>query len=338
MSSYQAPDKTFLQRLVDTPLKIAIISSIASLLITLALVQYIQGHVPRFVPFIVVTCAFPCAYFTSRLAFSYQRIITEQNNQLRQLSKEVRQVNQLLYQRNQELTQLTDNLQNKNEELQAFARTVAHDLKNPLTVIMTYTNLLVIRLHEVPPESLVEMALKIQHAGQKMAHIIDSLLLLAHVGQRQEVQSEPLIMAEIVEEAQGRLSHLFDELDATVTYPSEWPPAKGYAPWVEEVWSNYLSNALKYGGRPPRVEIGADRVMDGMVRFWVIDNGDGIAEADMDAVFQEFTRRDAKGIEGHGLGLSICRRIIERLGGQTGIESIEQGSKFYFTLPAVDNA
>ncbi|MBV7336924.1 HAMP domain-containing histidine kinase [Chloroflexi bacterium TSY] len=338
MSSYQSPQKTPAQRLVDTPLKIAVVSCIVSLIITLPLVQYFRGEISSFVPIIVIACAFPCAYFTSRLALGYQRTIAKQNIQLQHLTDEIRRTNLLLHKQNGELTQLADDLKSKNEELQAFARTVAHDLKNPLTVMMTYSDLLARRLDELPPERLSEMALRAQQSGQKAVHIIDSLLLLARVGQSGELRREPLAMADIVEEAQTRLSYMFEELDATITVPPEWPAAQGYAPWIEEVWSNYLSNALKYGGRPPQVEVGADYEANGMVRFWVTDNGKGVDEADKDVVFTEFTRRDVRGIEGHGLGLSICKRIVERLGGEIGIESIESGSKFYFTLPGVDKA
>jgi signal transduction histidine kinase len=122
---------------------------------------------------------------------------------------------------------------------------------------------------------------------------------------------------------------------AVVKLPPEWPPVSGYAPWVEEVWVNYLSNALKYGGRPPRIELGAQPQPDGMVRFWIHDNGSGLTPADQARLFAPFTRLNrARGI-GHGLGLSIVRRIVEKLGGQVGVESQPgQGSTFFFTLPA----
>jgi len=95
-----------------------------------------------------------------------------------------------------------------------------------------------------------------------------------------------------------------------------------------------MSNAIKYGGQPPRVELGADWQSDGTVRFWVRDNGQGIAPEDQARLFTPFTRLDQVRARGHGLGLSIVRRIVEKLGGQVGVESgIDQGSLFYFTLP-----
>jgi signal transduction histidine kinase len=108
----------------------------------------------------------------------------------------------------------------------------------------------------------------------------------------------------------------------------------GYAPWIEEVWVNYLSNAIKYGGRPPRVELGAETQPGGLVRFWVRDNGPGIAPEAQVRLFVPFTRLDQVRAKGHGLGLSIVRRIVEKLGGQVGVISTPgQGSVFSFTLP-----
>jgi signal transduction histidine kinase len=108
----------------------------------------------------------------------------------------------------------------------------------------------------------------------------------------------------------------------------------GHGPWVEQVWINYISNALKYGGSPPYVELGAAAQSDGMVRFYVHDNGQGISPEEQAQLFQEFIRLGQTRAGGHGLGLSIVRRIVEKLGGEVGVESeIGQGSIFSFTLP-----
>ena len=84
-----------------------------------------------------------------------------------------------------------------------------------------------------------------------MVNVIDELLLLAKVNQT-EVKVEPLNMRGIVAEAQRRLKHLIEQYRSEIIEPTDWPVALGYAPWAEEVWVNYLSNAIKYGGRPPR--------------------------------------------------------------------------------------
>lgn len=112
----------------------------------------------------------------------------------------------------------------------------------------------------------------------------------------------------------------------------------GHAAWVEEMLGNYISNAIKYGGTPPNVVVGATPLEDKMIRVWVQDNGEGIAQEDQSNLFTEFTQLHKSTndkIRGHGLGLSIVRRIAERLGGTVGVESeIGKGSTFFFTLPS----
>lgn len=106
-----------------------------------------------------------------------------------------------------------------------------------------------------------------------------------------------------------------------------------------QVWTNYLSNGLKYGGDSPLLELGAEKLADGMVRYWVQDYGNGLTEEARKTLFIEFSRLDEVRVEGQGLGLSIVRRIVEKLGGQVGVESEDisgKGSLFYFMLPSVD--
>jgi signal transduction histidine kinase len=120
-----------------------------------------------------------------------------------------------------------------------------------------------------------------------------------------------------------------------VSFPKNWPTAIGYAPWVEEVWANYLTNALKYGGEPPCVELGATTQSDGMILFWICDHGPGIPPESQTRLFTPFTQLGLNHEGGHGLGLAIVLHIVEKLGGQVGIESeLGKGSIFSFTLPA----
>ncbi|MEA3504856.1 MAG: HAMP domain-containing sensor histidine kinase, partial [Bacteroidota bacterium] len=100
--------------------------------------------------------------------------------------------------------------------------------------------------------------------------------------------------------------------------------------------------AIKYGGSHPEIEIGVDigkngGVADGMLRFWICDKGSGVSEKDQEILFNKFERLEKVNIDGHGLGLSIVKRIVEKMGGEVGVESeIGKGSLFYFTLPVAD--
>ena len=139
-----------------------------------------------------------------------------------------------------------------------------------------------------------------------------------------------------MKEVQRRLGHVIEGSQAQIIEPESWPAALGHGPWIEEVWLNYISNAIKYSGREPRLELGGAVEPGGAARFWVRDNGPGLSEEDQGRLFAPFTRLHQVRAEGHGLGLSIVRRIVDKLGGQVGVESqVGKGSVFYFTLPSV---
>jgi PAS domain S-box-containing protein len=235
----------------------------------------------------------------------------------------------------QALRQRTHELEERNKELDAFAHTVAHDLKNPLTSLIGFSKLLEKNYAKMVDEKLSEYLEIIAQNGRKMSNIIEELLLLASV-RKEDIQAEPLPMSSIVAEAQARLNDVIKEYEAEIVQPESWPLAMGYGPWIEEVWANYISNAIKYGGAPPRVELGATERSDGQVCFWVRDNGRGLSPEEQARLFTMFTRIDQVRAKGHGLGLSIVRRIIEKLGGEVGVESEPgQGSIFKFTLPCI---
>ena len=237
------------------------------------------------------------------------------------------------------LRQYTEELEATNEELDAFAHTVAHDLKGPLGYIVGYAELLKESHDPLMEQDLGRYLHTITKKGRKMASIIDALLLLAGVRKIEEVKLGPLDMASVVAEVQERMADMVEETQSEIILLESWPVALGYAAWVEEVWVNFLSNAIKYGGQPPRVELGATPPLEGTegghVRFWVRDNGLGLTPDEQARLFKPFTRFHQVSTKGHGLGLSIVWRIVEKLGGQVDVESeVGQGSVFSFTLPA----
>jgi two-component system sensor histidine kinase/response regulator len=236
------------------------------------------------------------------------------------------------------LRQYTAKLEARNEELDAFAHTVAHDLKGPLSHIVGFAEVLATDYATLPEEELRKYLQMIAQSGKKMSNIIDELLLLASVRKIDGIEIElgPLDMSSVVTAVQERLAYLIEAHHAQINVPKTWPTAIGYAPWLEEIWVNYLSNAIKYGGDPPCIELGATvpREPDEQVRFWVRDNGAGLTPEEQKRLFTPFTRIDHTQAKGHGLGLSIARRIVKKLGGQVGVESrVGTGSTFWFTLP-----
>jgi two-component system sensor histidine kinase/response regulator len=234
------------------------------------------------------------------------------------------------------LRRLNAELRTRNEDLDAFAHSVAHDLQSPLSLMIGYAEVLEQDFGSLPPEEIQTYLSTIVQNGRKLSGMIDALLLLAGV-RRTEVTTTPLDMVGIVAEALQRSGPLIEEYGPEIVLPHIWPEALGYGPWIEEVWVNYISNALKYGGRPPWLALGAETQTDGMVRFWIEDNGPGLTPEEQKRLFVPFTRLDQVQIKGYGLGLSIVRRIVEKLGGQVGVESEGvpgKGSVFFFTLPS----
>jgi two-component system sensor histidine kinase/response regulator len=170
----------------------------------------------------------------------------------------------------------------------------------------------------------------------------------AHRNQMMLLLSDPKKaagFARVVDEALKRLEYNIETHGVQVSKPDNWPSVFGYAPWITEVWVNYVNNAIKYGGNQtlqvkPIVELGYDKpkicqsTNSEHIRFWVKDNGIGIAKENAGTLFQEFTRLQSTEHEGHGLGLSIVKLVIDKFGGAVGVESeVGKGSLFYFTLP-----
>lgn len=264
---------------------------------------------------------------------------------------------------------LNQQLQLINEDLERFSYTVAHDLRHLLSPIMGYAEVLYEEFHKIPAEEARGDLLIILQVARDMNNLIDELMTLARA--RQEVVDLlPLNMQQIVSDVLRRLEYSIKTQQAQIIMADNWPVVRGHAPWVVEVWINYISNAIKHGGKTPMIELGwSDDLADATiywsptdsknppvvtdqkrlgtqgdsaansrcVAFWVRDYGTGIADQKIPFVFNAFSHLPETKVRGHGLGLSIVKRITERLGGQVGVKSEpELGSTFYFTLPLFD--
>lgn len=217
-------------------------------------------------------------------------------------------------------------------ELNAFAHTVAHDLKNPVFSLKGIASILMQDDAVLPSHQRFVQA--VSDISDRMGQIIEDLLLLACVG-GQQVQLSRVSLADSLAAALNRVQFQIEQSGAVIETGADLPEVWGYAGWIEEVWVNYITNAIKYSHRPPQIRLGATLLPDGRVRAWVRDNGPGIRPEDQQKLFTPFTRLDRSKANGHGLGLSIVQRIIEKLNGSVGVDSTPgEGSEFFFILPA----
>lgn len=242
-----------------------------------------------------------------------------------------------------QIQQQNEILQQRNQELDMFAHMVAHDLKNPLNGIIMIADILkqTLSLDIYPTARTLRQVDILDRTSQRMMDIISSLLTLAGVSNQKPLYLQPVDTASLLQQVlHTRLAHMVTDYDAQIELPDTWPAVYSYAAWLEEVWANYLSNALKYGGTPPHVRLGANHLASQqIVQFWVEDNGQGLNEIEQQSLFIPFTRLNAHHCEGHGLGLAIVKQIVEKLGGEVGVEStLGVGTRFYFNLPIYESA
>ncbi|MCP4699884.1 MAG: response regulator [Gammaproteobacteria bacterium] len=225
-------------------------------------------------------------------------------------------------------------LEQQNKELNMFAHTIVHDLKEPLTAVSGLNELLTDQLAGLP-EPATNLRDQTGYVRQ-MSNTVDALLLLISTRMR-TVPLEAVNMGNAVAQTRGRLTYMIKKYQAEIIVPEYWPVVMGYMPWLVEIWASYISNGIKYGGKPPRLELGSTSEGNGAIRFWVHDNGPGLNSEEQSRLFAPQSPLGEKHSEGYGLGLTIVQRMMNKCGGEAGVESTPgEGSTFYFILPKVE--
>ena len=226
-------------------------------------------------------------------------------------------------------------LERSNAELQQFAYIASHDLQEPLRTVQSYLQLLQRRYgNELDADADEFIGFAVQGA-QRMRALITDLLAYARVSSRARPPG-PTPLGDVVNEALRALQAAIDERHAEVTV-EPLPTVVADGNQLRQLYQNLVANALKFNRQDvPRVRISAERQAAGW-RLFVADNGIGLDPAYKDKIFEVFKRlygRDE--FEGTGIGLAICKKIVERHGGEIGVESSPgQGATFWFTLPDV---
>ena len=229
-------------------------------------------------------------------------------------------------------------LARSNAELERFAYVASHDLQEPLRMVSSYTQLLSRRYKGKLDPAADEFIAYAVDGATRMQRLINDLLALSRVG-TQAKPSEPVDTDAVLQRVVSDLRQAIEAAGAEVVSAQPLPTVLADGTQIGQLFQNLVGNALKFRGQEPtRVDITASPVDGG--RFWQFsfkDNGIGIEPQYFDRIFVIFQRLHGKEqYPGTGIGLAICKKIVERLGGQLWVESQPgSGANFLFTLPAL---
>jgi PAS domain S-box-containing protein len=245
----------------------------------------------------------------------------------------------------QELGEKTEKLERSNKELQEFAFIASHDLSEPLRKVQTFGTFLMEgharHLNEEGRDFLARMI----GAAKRMSKMIDSLLAYSRIATRAE-EFQRVDLTRVVQEVAGDLEFSIERSGGRVEV-GELPEIEADLTQMHQLFQNLIGNAIKFHGRePPLVriraepasppEVGDGRQESSLCRIFVEDNGIGFDEVYLERIFTLFQRLHGRSeYEGTGIGLAICRKIVDRHGGNiTARSSPGEGSTFIVTLPA----
>ena len=233
----------------------------------------------------------------------------------------------------QELADYRSELEQSNKDLQQFAYLASHDLQEPLRMVSSYVDLLASEYSDGLDEEAQEYIEFAVDGASRMQNMIDALLRYSRV-ETQASEFETVDPEAVVEQTRDALALKIDETNATVT-AEPLPTVEGDPDQLSQVFQNLLENAIAYTEDDVDPQIEVSGTLDGeMLEVAVTDNGVGIDPEDAESIFEIFERQNTD-TEGTGVGLAVCRRIVDQHGGEIWAEpATGRGTTFRFTLPA----
>ncbi|MCK9150630.1 sensor histidine kinase [Methanobacterium alcaliphilum] len=235
---------------------------------------------------------------------------------------------------NEELKKQTEKLEDANDELEAFAYSVSHDLRVPLRAIDGFSRIMVEDYEDTLDEEGIRLLNIIRDNTRKMGQLIDDILLLSRAG-RQEMNINQLDMNSLVENIYGEFSTQTEGRNINFMV-EDLPPVFGDRSLMYQVFSNLIGNALKFTSHkdPAEITVGCIEEKNEYV-FYVQDNGAGFDMKYINKLFGLFQRlHSPEEFEGTGVGLSIVQRIIKRHNGKVwGEGAVDEGAIIYFSMP-----
>lgn len=233
----------------------------------------------------------------------------------------------------EEIRRANSELLRSNEELAQFAYVASHDLKEPLRMVSSYCGLLEARYSDKLDESGKKFIFYATDGARRMQTLIDDLLLYSRVGRGGETEA-PVDLGPVVAEVVEMMSGSIRETGATINV-DPLPVVSGFRGELVRLFQNLIGNAIKFRSEDvPEISIRCRETEKGVV-IEVVDNGIGIPPEHREKVFGVFQRlHNRDKYEGTGIGLAVCEKIVEQMGGEIGIEeSAAGGSVFVITIP-----
>jgi hypothetical protein len=236
-----------------------------------------------------------------------------------------------------ERRQLEQALERTRDELARFAFVVSHDLQEPVRTMKSYGELLARRYKGKLDGDADDFINFITEAGNRMTQLLKDLLSYSQAGRADRMRPEQTPAATALQWAIMNMSPQIKETGAVVTY-DPLPMVFADQTQLAHLFQQLLSNSLKFRGiEPPRIHVSVTPIGETRYKFSVKDNGLGVAKEFHERIFGVFKRLHGKDIPGTGIGLSICRKIVEAHKGEMWIDSdAGRGATFSFTLPAIE--
>lgn len=250
----------------------------------------------------------------------------------------LRQAERELATANESLERVNRELHRSNEDLEQFAFAASHDLQEPLRTVSSFATLLERSAASKLSGKEHEYLSYIVSGSRRMRELIEDLLTYSQVGQK-PMMAGPVDLRSVVAQALENLRGGIADSGATIKW--EWLPAvRGDEAQLCHIFQNLIGNSIKYArtGVPPTIWLSALRE-DSQWVICVRDDGIGIDKAYFQVIFGAFKRLHGREIPGTGIGLAVCRKVVEAHGGRIWVESVlGEGSAFRFTLPGLDGA
>ena len=262
--------------------------------------------------------------------------LTATNEELQATTEELQTSNDELILAQNSLRDMINKLKISNRELEQFAYVASHDLQEPLRMVSSFTQLLERRYKDKLDDDANDYIGFIVEGAQRMKNLIDDLLAFSRLNTTAR-EFEVVLMDVALDDVLINLKAYMRDHNAQIGHDT-LPTIKGDPIQINQLLQNLIANAIKFqGDKPPQIQISAQEYGDKWL-FSVKDNGIGIDKKHQDQIFSIFKRLHTRqDYEGTGIGLSICKRIVERHGGHIWVESeLGEGSTFYFTIPYFD--